>query len=255
MRRRSGATFFLIILLHLLSFETQSQTYSREVEARIKSVENNLTSGWFKVEGEANWTLDERMKYYNAQGLSIAVIKDFKIDWAKGYGWADSSEMRAVTPETPFQAGSISKSINAFGVLQLAQNKNLDLNADINTYLKSWKFPYDSISRQQHISIADLLAHTAGLSVYGFAGYKKGDSLPTVYQTLDGLRPANSVPVRSEEVPGTRHYHYSGGASTISQLLLTDISKEKYDFPVNETHYPLAFGRAVVAAIEEGSEG
>ncbi len=213
---------------------TQSQTYSKEIENKISSVENNLTSGWFKVEGERNWTLEERMKYYNAQGISIAVINNFKIEWAKGYGWADSSEKRPVTVNTMFQAGSISKSLNAIGVLKLVEENNLDIYADINKYLTSWKFPYDTISKNKQISIADLLSHTAGLTVYGFSGYKYDDSIPTIYQTLDGKRPASSPPVRSELKPGIRQYHYSGGGTTISQLLLTDVSKKPYDKYLND---------------------
>lgn len=64
-------------------------------------------------------------------GLSIAVIRDYKIDWAKGYGWADSAENREVKTSTLFQAASISKSLNGVGVLKLAQDKKLDLNTDI----------------------------------------------------------------------------------------------------------------------------
>jgi CubicO group peptidase (beta-lactamase class C family) len=221
--------FITTIVLFAFTTRTQSQTYSKEIEDKIKSVENNLTSGWFKIEGQRNWTLDERMKYYNAQGISIAVINNFKIEWAKGYGWADSSEKRPVTINTMFRAGSISKSLNAMGLLKLAEEKNLDIYSDINNYLTSWKFPYDTISKNKKISIADLLSHTAGLSVYGFHGYKKGDSLPTIYQTLDGKRPANNSPVRSEIIPGTRQYHYSGGASTIAQLIVSDVSKQPYD--------------------------
>ena len=77
-----------------------------------------------------------------------------------------------VTTTTLFKPGSISKSLNAVGVLKLAQENKLDINKDINDYLKSWKFPYDSLSKGKKITTANLLSHTAGLSVYGgFPGY------------------------------------------------------------------------------------
>jgi CubicO group peptidase (beta-lactamase class C family) len=46
--------------------------------------------------------IEKRMKETAIQGLSIAVIRDYKIEWAKGYGWADVDENRKVTTDTPF---------------------------------------------------------------------------------------------------------------------------------------------------------
>lgn len=67
------------------------------------------------------------MKFYQVQGLSIAVIHDHRIEWARGYGWADKGEQRPVTTNTLFQAGSISKSLNAVGILLLVQGQKLNL--------------------------------------------------------------------------------------------------------------------------------
>src|SRR5688572_32931379 len=122
------------------------------------------------------------MKATGVQGLSIVVISNYKIEWAKGYGWADVEEKRKVTTNTRFQAASISKSINSVGILKLVEMGKLDPEADINNYLKSWKFPYDSLSNNKKISTHNLLSHTAGLDIHGFRGYKKTDTLPTVQQ-------------------------------------------------------------------------
>src|ERR1700735_5319404 len=100
------------------------------------------------------------------------------------------------------QAASISKSLNAVGVLKLVQEGRLDLNTDINQYLKSWKFPYDSLAKGKKITVAELLSHTAGLSVYGLPGYERGTPLPTLEQMLDGRPPANSPAIRSMFEPG-----------------------------------------------------
>lgn len=51
----------------------------------------------------------ELLTKFNVPGVSIAVIKDFKIEWARGYGIADVETGAAVTPDTMFQAASISK--------------------------------------------------------------------------------------------------------------------------------------------------
>ncbi|WP_371924218.1 serine hydrolase [Flavobacterium sp. HSC-32F16] len=169
----------------------------------------------------------------------MAVIKDYKVEWVKAYGLADAGEKRPATTETLFQAASISKSINSLGILKLVKEGKLTLNEDINNYLKTWKFPYDSISKGKKITIANLLSHTAGLSTGGFGGYPKGADLPTTIQTLDGLKPANSNAVRSIFEPGLK-FQYSGGGTTISQLILENTTGEKYeDYMLKNVLIPL----------------
>ena len=200
-----------------------------DVQSRIGQVEEGL-AGMLRVEGEdeVRWTIEERMAHYKVPGLSMAVVKDYQLDWAKGYGEADVSEHRKVTEETVFQAASISKSLNAVGLLKLAQDGKIDLNSDINTYLGEWKFPYDDASKGKKISVANLLSHTAGLSVHGFRGYGPYEPIPTVVDIIDGKSPANSDPIRSMFEPGLR-VQYSGGGTTISQRIVTDITHTPYD--------------------------
>jgi CubicO group peptidase (beta-lactamase class C family) len=224
-------TIFYVICLFLFLVQTnctESQTtaYSPAVENRITRVENGLMS-WIQTQDTLRWSLKQRMDFYKIQGLSIAVINDGRIEWAKGYGWADSQEHRPVTEQTLFQAASISKSLNAVGVLKLVQDKKIDLNTDINQYLKSWKFPYDSVSKNKKITVSQLLSHTAGLSVHGFPGYPSGQKLPAITDVLDGKTPANTAPVRSEFEPGLK-FQYSGGGVTVSQLIVTDITGQAY---------------------------
>jgi len=210
------------IILLLLSFNS----FSQDVNDKIKTFENSLNH-WDKAKNK-NWSLKERMAFYEVNAVSIAVIKNYKIEWVKAYGYADLSEKKLATPQTLFQAASISKSINSLGILKLVEEGKLELDNDINKYLKDWKFPYDSVSKGKKITIANLLNHTAGLSIGGFAGYKKGTKLPTTIETLDGLKPSNSNAVRSVFEPGLK-YQYSGGGITITQLILENVTGEKYE--------------------------
>lgn len=213
-------------------------SYSPKVLSQIKQIENHL-AGEVKITGEKDYTLHERMAHYKVKGLSIAVVENYKIAWAKGYGWADEKERRPVTVNTMFEPGSISKSLNALGILKLVQENKLDLNADINTYLKSWTFPYDSISKGKPITLANLLSHTAGLTVHGFPGYSRTDKIPSVPEILDGQKPANTTAVRSAFEPGLR-FQYSGGGTTKSQLILTDYTQMPYDqFMAEQVFKPL----------------
>lgn len=241
MKTIAGALFFFSLSVSFLNPQTlfaQSSGYSRDVLDKINKVEQSL-AGQLVVEGDSLLNLRQRMEYYRVPAVSIAVIKDFKIDWARAYGYADIKEKRPASPSTQFQAASISKSLNAMAMLKLVQDKKIDLYGDINNYLSSWKFPYDSLAGNKKISLANLLSHTAGLSVHGFRGYEPGDKIPAVVEILDGKAPANSAPVRLTAEPGVRSV-YSGGGITISQLMAMDITKKPYqDFAKEAVLKPL----------------
>lgn len=213
-------------LFYALNQAAAQSTYSPAIRDQIKQVENNLAG---RVIIDKPYNLPERMTHFKVKGLSMAVVHNYKVIWAKGYGWADEQEKRPVTTATLFKPGSISKSLNAVGVLKLAQDNQLDIYKDINEYLKSWKFPYDSLAKGKKISLANLLSHTAGLSVYGgFPGYDKKSKIPTIPQVLDGAPPANTPPVRSLFEPGLQ-FQYSGGGTIISQLIITDQTHQSYE--------------------------
>lgn len=221
-------SFILFIALVLFNLNAFSQTnYSAETLEKIKEVENNV-NGSLILNNAKPATIAERMAKYKVNGMSIAVIHDYKIAWAKGYGWADKKEKKPVTTETLFEPGSISKTLNALGILKLAQDKKVDLNADINDYLTTWKFPYDSLSKGKKITLAHLLSHTGGLSTHGFPGHNINGPIPTIVEVLDGKTPAVTPAVRSLFEPGLK-FQYSGGGTTISQLLLMDITGAKYE--------------------------
>ncbi len=135
--------------------------------------------------------LNERMAARHTPGASIAVINDFEIEWARGFGVSDLGTATPVTPTTLFQAGSISKPIFALAVMRLVQQGRLDLDAHVNTYLKSWKIPANG-DWQPHVTLRHLLSHAAGLTVHGFPGYQRSEPLPTVVQVLNGEPPANT---------------------------------------------------------------
>ena len=225
--KRNAFLLVILILICNCSPNDQSGKYSANVEEKIKQVENNL-AGWVQTGTNDRWNLMERMKQYGINGVSIAVVHNYKIEWARGYGFADVSEKRPVTGATLFQAASISKSLNSLGVLKLVQEKKIDPDADINNYLVSWKFPYDEKSNNKKITTTNLLSHTGGLTVHGFPGYARGDTLPTLPQILEGLKPANTEAVRSSSEPG-KNVNYSGGGTTITQLIVMDITHQPYD--------------------------
>ena len=216
--------FLLLITCSTLSCYSQKS----DLQDRIKAVENHLAPDLVFGDTLPQWNLQKQMEAYGVNGLTIAVIKDYQLDWAKGYGWADLEEKRPVTVNTRFQAASISKSINSLALLKLVEQGKIDLGTDINKYLQSWQFPYDTVSKNKKITLANLLSHTAGISVHGFRGYTMVEERPAVVQILDGIKPANSQAVRSLFEPGLK-FQYSGGGTTITQLLLTSITGQRYE--------------------------
>lgn len=238
-RTCSQLAFFLIFFFSAhAQCLAQPKKYSKEVEEKIIRVENNLIS-WVQLDSSSNWNIYRRMKDLGVNGVSIAVINDYKIEWVKSYGWADTLKKQILTDSTLFQSASIGKSINGFAFMMLVKSKKIDLYRDINSYLKSWKFPYDTASHGQKIYLAHLLSHTGGLSVHGFDGYKWNEALPSLTQILNAEKPANNPPVRSVYEPGIK-FEYSGGGYQISELLLQDVTGKTYEAYIkNQIFKPL----------------
>lgn len=218
---------FICLLLLMIVIDCKSQIisvgnsqYSEQTEGKIKRITANL-----KVEGQfwntyKNATLDERLAYYKIPGISIALIDNGEIEWARGFGYKNVSLKEPITQNTLFQAASISKVLTAMAFMKLKEKNEIDLDTDVNLYLKSWKIPSNN-GWQPKVTLRQLLSHTAGMTVSGFGGYSVHDAIPTTVQILNGASPANSLPVKATIFPGTRA-RYSGGGFTVAQLILED---------------------------------
>lgn len=163
-------------------------------------------------------TLAQLMEHFHVPGASIAVIRDFKIHWAKAYGIADVETGRPVGADTLFQAASISKPVTAMAAMRLADEHRLSVDADINTILKSWHVPGATVTPRS------LMSHTSGADDgFGFPGYDPSAARPTVVQILDGKPPSNVGPVLFAR-PAYQAYKYSGGGVTVMQQALMDLT-------------------------------
>jgi CubicO group peptidase (beta-lactamase class C family) len=216
----------IIALLWHLCF---SQITYSDVTSKIQQVENGLRYA-INIDGELSltFTIDERMKHYYVPAVSIALINDGEIDWAKAYGYLDVNLVKKVDTLTLFQAASISKAVPAIAALQPVEQRKIDLDENVNTYLRTWKVKNTSFTESKPVTLRGLLSHTAGLTVHGFHGYAQGEALPTLVQILNGEEPANSRAIISDLIPGTV-WRYSGGGYVLMQQLLEDVTG--CDFP------------------------
>lgn len=173
-------------------------------------------------------TLLDEMKRLNVPGVSVAVIKDGKVAWTRGYGVAWTGGP-AVTPQTLFQAASLSKPVSSMAALRMVEQGKLDLDAGIDQALTSWTLPKGDGTP----TLRQLLSHTGGMSVSGFPGYAAGKNVPTLQQVLDGAAPANTKAIRVIAAPGSA-FRYSGGGYTVVQQAMIDRAGQPFDAILRE---------------------
>ncbi len=215
----------LAVTIALLSSLVSAQ---RANSARMQRVENGLPPlALSSDEPPTPLSIEKMMQLYRVPGLSLAVIDNFQIAWAKGYGVTEPGGNTPVTVHTIFQAGSISKPVAATGTLFLVEQGKLSLDENVNLKLKSWQVPDNQFTKDQKVTLRRLLSHSAGLTVHGFPGYEVGTPIPTLLQIFNGEPPANTAPIRVDFVPGTQS-RYSGGGITIEQQLVMDVTGEPF---------------------------
>ncbi|QNK62725.1 beta-lactamase family protein [Pedobacter sp. PAMC26386] len=212
-----------MISLHCQTLLAQSDSNTK---AQIQKAESGLIPP-VRFQGDSTWTIEERMKYYGVPGVSIAVIKNSKIVWTKSYGVTDRETRQPVTNQTLFQAASISKPVSAYAALKEVECGKINIDEDVNRYLKSWKIPENEFTTKKKVSLKNLLSHSAGITVGGFAGYSISDQIPTLVQVLNGKTPANSGPILVDKEPGGT-FRYSGGGYCIVQQILIDLEGKPY---------------------------
>ena len=175
----------------------------------------------------------ETMRKEGIPGLSIAIIDGGRLVWAQGFGWRDVEHRLPVDVDTQFQAGSISKPVTALGVLLLEAGGQVDLDADVNRYLKDWHL--DSKYPDQPVTLRLLLHHCAGMAPHGFLGYSERKEPPSLVEVLNrrdslsGWLTGHALgQVKVVDPPGSR-FRYSGGGYCVAQKVMEDVTGEPFE--------------------------
>ena len=219
------------------------------IQVRIQRVENGLIP--LTAEGDFDWenprTLNERMQHYGVPGVSIAVINDYQLEWAKSYGVLEAGSDECVTPDSLFNAGSIAKPVSAVVVLALVERGLLDLDQDVNDKLVSWQVPENEYTTDEKVTLRRLLSHSAGLTdglpmrssrdpEFDWWMASEGETpTVTIPQLLEAQPPADEgTPTRVTRLPGAA-YQYSNFGYGVVQLLMTDVTQQPFSELVQET--------------------
>ncbi len=206
MKKSIRIMFYLSLLIPVImsscsSYKAADTVYMTNntsgIKEKILKIENGLLPEVIiENEDSISYSIIERMQYYDVPGLSIAVIKDNKIEWAKSYGVKEKGTTDIVTLNTMFQAASMSKPITGIVAVRLAEQGKIDLYRNVNEQLKSWQIPENEFTKKKPVTPELLLMHLSGLNVHGYPGYAVSDTIPNIIDILNGTSPANTEPMK-----------------------------------------------------------
>ncbi|MCR6645848.1 MAG: beta-lactamase family protein [Terricaulis sp.] len=153
-----------------------------------------------------------------------------------------ASHGKDVDEHTIFQVASLSKWLTAWGVLKLAEEGRIDLDAPVSHYLTRWQLPASEYDHNE-VTVRRLLAHNAGLTDgLGFLGFRPDQAIPSLEQELANttdVLPSADGEIRVGAEPGSG-WRYSGGGYLILQLMIEDVTGENFDaFMRREIFVPL----------------
>ncbi|MCV6984033.1 beta-lactamase family protein [Mycobacterium shinjukuense] len=164
----------------------------------------------------ASW-IEGEMHSAQIPGASVAVVKNYRVEWAAGFGLADVHTGRKVNTDTPFQIASVSKPIAAIAIIESFFDHGVSLTAPFAPI----RFPDGSMwtvpnTYSRPVTAQGLLSHTAGIAAFHYSGLEPGQVLPTLAQELNGQPPATTPPITVATEPGTR-WEYAPGGYTMLQ--------------------------------------
>lgn len=156
MKRKAKKNMVILLSAMLISSGLHSNSFGREIEKKHLEVNNSqnlqrFTDDFFK----------KNMEKYSIPGAAIAIVKDGKEVFKKGYGYSNIEGKISVDPDkTVFPAASVSKMFTATAIMQLYEEGKIDLNENIDNYIKPYKVinPY-----KEPVTCSNLLTHSSGV--------------------------------------------------------------------------------------------
>ena len=198
-----------------------------DAEGRKKQVEHGMLPP-VVFDGEIKpVSVESRMALYKVPALSVAVIHHGKLDWSAAWGVLQKDGAPADCGSL-FQAGSLAKPVTVLAALRMKTAGLIDFDRSIETYLSSYHLPAGRQTDANPVTFRNLLAHTAGITAGGYAGYALNEPIPTDQQIVRGEAPTNSRKVEVVNAPGAS-LTYSGGGYTVVEIALQDQLHSPFD--------------------------
>ena len=212
---------------------TEAITSQETIPGPAERLLNNLKPFYY-LKGEIEpLSVEDLIQKYKVPGLRIVFVDKGKITWSKNYGYANLKDSIKVNEQTVFTGASLGKPITTMAALKLVEQGVLDLDADVNTYLKGWQVPTNEFTKKEKVTLRRLIGHTSGFSRYYGANYLPDEELPTLEQTLRGEKPSKHPAVKMVAVPGTQ-YTYSNPGYLILEKLIEDVTNKPFETVTDE---------------------
>ena len=193
--------------------------------------------------------VEAEMDAQRVPGLALSIVEDDRIVHIRGFGKAGPSG-RAVSPQTPFIIGSLSKSVTALAIMQLVEAKKLDLDTPVQRYIPWFRVADEEASAQ--ITLRHLLNQTSGLSTktgrsFQGSGDTSDDALERAVRKLSTVQLTKPV--------GATH-QYSTINYSVLGLIVQTVSGQSYERYVQEHIFdPLKMGHSFTSEAEAKAQG
>lgn len=204
--------FSIIVVLFALAADVHGQSAARLVDDPDVASRLRLFEIW----------VDEQMTYHHQPGISIGVVHDDDLVWAKGFGLRDVERRMPATPQTVYRIASITKTFTATAIMQLRDAGRLQLDDPVRAHLRWFEYQ-NRFPDAPVVTIRHLLTHTSGLPRESDYPYWTDRQFPTRREMIETLRTQESV-----FEPETR-FKYSNLGLALAGEVVAAVSGEPYD--------------------------
>jgi D-alanyl-D-alanine carboxypeptidase len=188
--------------------------------------------------------IEAQMAYGGQPGLSIGLVYDQALIWARGFGWADVERKASATPQTIYRIASITKLFTSTAILQLRDAGKLQLDDPVSRHL-SWFNIQNRYPEAPPITIRHLLTHTSGLPREAAFPYWTDSHFPSREQIRETLSQQETI------LPPETRWKYSNLALTLAGEIVAAVSGQAYaDYLRQHILDPLGMKDTFVEAIE-----
>ena len=214
-------TLAFVLFASCTSMTNESEDKKAELENGIRGQVK------FLQEPESYSSIADKMAEYKIPALSLAVINQGKIEWADMYQNRNFSEQQNLDSTSIFQAASLSKPVTFLAALRMHSAGEIDLDKNIQDYLKDFVIPQGKQSAENPITFRNIFSHTSGIRPGGYQGYDRKEVMPTDLDILQGNEGVNT-PALEVIAPPNEMLAYSGGAYTLAELALQDFFDDEF---------------------------